>query len=136
MNSLSWVIYAVDVVASANIIIAGLVVFVIPGLIFCKMIGLFENSVRKYIDGEFRSVQLGPDRMPFSIKQMAAAWCVLAFVSVIVPGKQTMILIASSEYGEKILNNPKIGEIVDPSIDLLKTWIEKEKKEIEKGDKK
>ncbi len=132
MNSLSWIIYAADVVRSTNIILILLMVL-IPVIVIFKMLHA------EYNDGLVRLNKPTQEKenFPFTVKQMITAWCVIAVVSVAIPSRQTVILIASSEYGEKILNNPKIGEIVDPSIDLLKTWIEKEKNElVEKETKK
>ena len=45
---------------------------------------------------------------------------------VFVPNRQTMILVAASEVGEKVLTNDKVTNIIDPSIDLLQTWIKNE----------
>lgn len=137
MNSLSWLIYAAGVVQSANFVVGSLVILILPLLTLFKMLGMFENTDYKFVKGEYSKVEMGEDKLPFSVRQLIAAWFVLAFIGIITPSRQTVILIASSEYGEKILNNPKITEIVDPSIDLLKTWIEKEKKELlEEKDKK
>lgn len=137
MNSLSWLIYAAGVVQSANFVIGGLVILIIPVLTLFKMGGAFENTEYKYVKGEYTKVEMGEDKLPFSVRQLIAAWFVLAFIGIVTPSRSTVILIASSEYGEKILNNPKINQIVDPSIDLLKTWIEKEKEKlIEDGKEK
>lgn len=129
MNSLSWLIYAAGVVQSANFIIASLVILIIPLLLLFKLLGAFDNTDYKFVKGEMVKVEMGSN-FPFSVRQLIAAWFVLAFIGTVVPSRQTIVLIASSEYGEKILSNPKIGEIVDPSIDLLKTWIEKEKEKL------
>jgi hypothetical protein len=137
MNSLSWLIYAAGVVQSADFIIGSLVILIIPALTLLKMGGAFQNTDWKFVKGELTKVDLGEDKLPFSVRQLIAAWFVLAFIGIVTPSRSTVILIASSEYGEKILNNPKINQIVDPSIDLLKTWIEKEKEKlIEDGKEK
>ncbi len=130
MNSLSWLIYAAGVVQSADFVIGSLVILIIPALTLLKMGGAFQNTDWKFVKGELTKVDLGEDKLPFSVKQLIAAWFVLAFIGIVTPSRSTVILIASSEYGEKILNNPKINQIVDPSIDLLKIWIEKEKKDL------
>lgn len=43
-----------------------------------------------------------------------------------VPSRQTVLLIAASEMGERMLNHPRVDAVVDPSIDLLTTWMRKE----------
>jgi hypothetical protein len=130
MNSLSWLIYAAGVVHSADLIIGSLVILIIPALTLMKLLGAFQNTDWKFVNAALTKVEIGEDKLPFSVRQLIAAWFVLAFIGIVTPSRSTVILIASSEYGEKILNNPKITEVVDPSIDLLKTWIEKEKKEL------
>jgi len=69
-------------------------------------------------------------------KKLFAAFLILVTINIIIPSRRTIILIASSQYGEMVLNNPKINEIVDPSIDLLKTWIEKEKHNLLKDEQR
>ena len=49
----------------------------------------------------------------------------------IIPTKETMLLIAASEVGEKIVTSEKITSVVDPSVTLLKTWIEKQTQDIQ-----
>lgn len=123
MNTLSWLIYFAGVVHSFNFVAT--VLFIgLPIITLMKMSGVFvtnQYALRK-------EDQI--DQMPFTAKQMIFVWLLVCAIGVVVPSRQTVILIASSEYGEKILKNPKINEIIDPSIDLLKTWIEKEKKEL------
>jgi hypothetical protein len=43
-----------------------------------------------------------------------------------VPSRQTVLLIAASQMGEQVLNHPRINQVVDPGIDLLTTWMQKE----------
>ncbi len=130
MNSLSWIIYAAGVVHSVDLVVGSLIVLIIPALTLMKLLGAFQDTDWKFVKGELTKVEMGEDKLPFSVRQLIAAWFVLSFIGIVIPSRQTVVLIASSEYGEKILNNPKITEVVDPSIDLLKTWIEKEKKEL------
>jgi hypothetical protein len=47
-----------------------------------------------------------------------------------VPSRQTVLLIAASEMGERVLNHERVNQVIDPGIDLLKTWMEKEKLEM------
>lgn len=58
-------------------------------------------------------------------------WLFLIILFVFVPDRPTMILMSSAAIGEKILDNPKVTEVVDPSIDLLKTWMVKQNKELQ-----
>ena len=47
-------------------------------------------------------------------------------VATAVPSRQTVLLIAASEMGERMLNHPRVDAVVDPRIDLLTTWMRKE----------
>jgi hypothetical protein len=43
-----------------------------------------------------------------------------------------VLLITASEMGEKVLNHPRVNSVVDPGIELLTAWMEKETREIKK----
>lgn len=53
-------------------------------------------------------------------------------MSALTPSRQTVLLIAASEMGEKVLNHPRVQTVVDPGIELLTAWMEKETREIKK----
>ena len=48
------------------------------------------------------------------------------FFGAVIPSQRTMILIAASEFGEKIASTKAVSDMVDPSVNLLKTWMEKQ----------
>ena len=64
-------------------------------------------------------------------------WCFCGLMvftgglSSLVPSRQTVLLIAASEMGERVLNHPQVNQVIDPGIDLLTTWMEKEKHELQ-----
>ena len=66
-------------------------------------------------------------------------WCFCGLMGVtgslasLVPSRQTVLLIAASEMGERVLNHPRVNQVIDPGIDLLTTWMEKEKHELQKS---
>ena len=49
-----------------------------------------------------------------------------------IPTRQTVLLIAGSEMGEKVLNSEKVTNVVDPGIELITTWMKNETAEIKK----
>lgn len=138
MNSLSWFIYGVYLVNATNITIAFVLgVLFIVGML--KLFGVTQIQQYKKINesgGDYSSnygyVTVG-DRISASIKSLVIWRSILAVVDIFIPSKQTMILIAASEVGEKLADNQKVGQIIDPSLDLLKTWIEKEKNDLLKS---
>lgn len=44
----------------------------------------------------------------------------------VIPERQTVLLIAASEMGERVLNHPRVDQVVDPGIELLTTWMRTE----------
>jgi hypothetical protein len=51
----------------------------------------------------------------------------------LVPSRQTVLLIAGSEMGERVLNHPKFNQVVDPGLELVTTWMQKETAEIRRS---
>ena len=47
-------------------------------------------------------------------------------LAAITPSRQTVLLIAASQMGEQVLNHPRVNQVVDPGIELLTTWMQKE----------
>ncbi len=47
-------------------------------------------------------------------------------LSALMPSRQTVLLIAGSEMGERVLNHPKFNQVVDPGLELVTTWMQKE----------
>ena len=41
----------------------------------------------------------------------------------IMPSRQTVLLIAASQIGEQVVNHQRVQTVLDPSIELLQTWI-------------
>ena len=69
-------------------------------------------------------------------RKRALKFAVLAFsigiINGFIPNRSTVLLIAASEMGEKVLNHPKVEQVIDPSIDLITTWMKNETAEIKK----
>lgn len=112
MNSLSWLIYFAGVneaILNGVIPMAVLIIFACGAGVFLLWINecyvITKRTIRNFI----------------------IAGGIVAVIATVVPDRQTLMLIASSEIGEKVINSDKItalGSTVDPSITLLKTWIE------------
>jgi hypothetical protein len=79
------------------------------------------------------------DRLLASVKVAGKAFVILCTISItagliksFVPDRKTVTLIAASQIGEKIIKSPQVQSIVDPSITLLKSWMEQQTQSIEK----
>ena len=105
MNSLSWFIYLSDVipsVASTSVAFAILLGVALTGL-------LFHNIAWKSIEEtEY------PLNVPW--KSLVSLFVFLATVSTVIPSRNTILLIASSEYGEKIIES----EVGSQALRILK----------------
>lgn len=119
MNTLSWFIYFIGLIGSANTVLALFVLMILPMLIIMRV----TIDVSGNIEYEkFRSY--------ISVRKLIMIWSILLTLLVVLPSRNTLILIAASEYSERLVNDPKVQGIIDPSLDLLKIWVEKEKESI------
>ena len=119
MNSLSWMIYLADILGSLKIFTG----FIAGGLgisgIICLIASLDCND---------------KDGVKFSVKMLSGMVAVV-FLSCIIPGEKTMMRITASEMAERVITNPQVQNIVDPSITYLRLWLGKQIKELEGSNK-
>lgn len=110
MNSLSWMIYGIGVADNLG---TGL------GILFAiGVMGLFFASIGIFIGEEVGLI-------PY-VKRGAIALVVMLIVMVFLPDRKTMLLIAGSEIGERAIQSESVKDVVNPGVDLLKTWIKDE----------
>jgi hypothetical protein len=124
MNSLSWLIYF----AGVNEAILNGVIPMAVLIIFACATGVFLLWINECYVITKRT-----------IRNFIIAGGIVAVIATVVPDRQTLMLIASSEIGEKVINSDKItalGSTVDPSITLLKTWIENQTEVLKQQKKK
>jgi hypothetical protein len=128
MNSLSWLIYWAGAVDTFNgfgafftfIGCVGLIAWLITNIIFAFVQnGLVDDDPKGY--KLFRNI-IAKSTFPFLI--------IGALIVTFVPSRQTIILIAASQVGEQIVNNPKVQGVIDPSVELLKSYMQKETEKI------
>ena len=115
MNTLSWLIYLSEICGSLNNIFAGIafVGFTLIGVIWFGNVVIADKSV-SWPAGKY-----------FPIIPMLAM-----FMAAVIPSKNTLMLIAASQYGEKVLESKAVKELTDPALDLVKNWIENENERI------
>ena len=115
MNSLSWLIYFAGLVHSL-----GLVALLVSVVCFAIWVGarlyfILDNGMITKEDQE---------KLPSGTYLLVGFLC--ASIVTFLPSKNTVMLIAASELGQKLVTSQQVVDVVDPSIDLLKTWIKKE----------
>ena len=123
MNSLSLLIYFAGVVQALGTFIA-MILIISLFLVFC--IGFLLLIA----EGDFSKETF--TGLVKTIKYTVITVIILASIQMFLPSRQTVLLIAASEMGEKVLNNEKVGQVIDPSIDLITTWMKNETAEIQK----
>lgn len=139
MNSLSWLLYfaqAFDNIRSTCYnfgvfwtivgglsLIAWIVYRFIIVPINCFDSGGSERNAKECLN------ELGSKTYKSLFHLMFLSWILagsLHLFSSVLPDRKTVTLIAASEIGEKFIKNEKVQSVFDPSLDLLRTWMEKQ----------
>ena len=116
MNDLSWLIYLADIAGS----VGGLLTFlaVIAGA--TAVVSLIVTGIAvadRHLETAAASRRIFRQAMPAGI--------VVGLIAGFMPGRQTVMMIAASEIGQRAVNSASVAGVVDPSLELLKTWIAK-----------
>lgn len=128
MNYLSWLIYLANITGN----LSGFAVFitVVFGIgtaaaILAALIGLSTTDSRGY--------PLSDKNLAFNESMVKVgrsyAWrfftgmLVFGTIAAILPSRQTVLLIAASQIGEQVVTHQRVQTVLDPSIELLQTWI-------------
>src|ERR1043166_2812405 len=117
MNNLSWLIYGMQVLDGLRNLLFILAFLILLGL----GVWLFFGCVVSDEDPE----PLKAWRSHFCRWAVIAVSCIV--LGILTPARSTLLLIAGSEVGQRIVQSQTSKEIIDPGLDLLKTWIATEK---------
>lgn len=116
MNSLSWFIYltqVTDSVGGGAAIIGGLGIFAGVFFVMFLSFAVEDNNLTK-------DQAIGYGKTWFSV-------CFgLLLISAVMPSRQTMLMIAGSEMGERLVKSDGVTSIVNPGMDLIRKWIKQE----------
>ena len=134
MNSLSWLIYAANVAES----LSGFLVF-ITILFAIATIGAVIVAFVHMDEPDFRPLSepiltLRRKRKVAAFKLSCALFAAMTIVGIttsLIPNRQTVLLIAASEIGERVMTHQLVQDVVDPSINLLQTWIQQQTQQIQ-----
>lgn len=116
MNTLSWLIYFAELVHNFTFIalLISIACFLIWSIARFCFIYYHERMITKE----------DQERLPSS-NYLIVGFILVGIVTVL-PSKNTVMLIAASEVGQRLVTSERVVDVVDPSLDLLKTWIKKE----------
>ena len=137
MNSLSLLIYFAGVVGNLasvlSLITILLILAMIGSIIFWAVYhDETDSSHRPYTGDALVECRKTRDLWRKRFLNFALFAVLMGTINAIIPSRQTVLLIAASEMGEKVLNNEKVGQVIDPSIDLITSWMKNETAEIQK----
>lgn len=133
MTGLSWFIYSMEVIDNLRgcllaLFVAGVIAAIITGVQFLVRTEAFDSARAGWDE---RNESIKQDTLSFA-KKLAAVMAVLMALLTIIPSKSTLTLIAASEVGDKVLQSEQVKGVVNPGIDLLKTWLKRETERLQK----
>lgn len=126
MNNISWFVYGVQIADNVGNVLVGLMVLAVAAVI-PTIIQYFARwpTYSSEDHSEANKVAI----TAFTRKALtyeAVAFVVCAALVVVLPSRQTLLLIAGSEMGERALKSDAVQDIINPGADLLKSWIKEE----------
>lgn len=119
MNNLSWFIYltqATDSIRDGIILLWWMTVLI---FIVWACAGAFTSGI------EEKETKI-MTTWKAAFRKAMIPMVIAVFVVAVIPSRQTMLLIAGSEMGERIVKSDAVKDIVNPGADLLKAWIKDE----------
>lgn len=134
MNSLSILIYLAEFIPSLGHMFGIMLVLCPCAVLAATMMWSFNSSEYSFDSQSEKQnkrelVSLAKTSMRYSI----IVFAVSAVMTVIIPSRNTIMMIAASEYGEALYRSDAIQDILNPASKLLKSFI---KEELEKREKK
>ncbi len=134
MNSLSWLIYAGDLLEKAATFIAVIGIGSIVGagvmMAWCFMSADFRKIDLRYPLGEDTKVISEDIAGKYRLAKVAgiAGVCIALLagsISVVIPSKSTVYMIAASEMGEKVVTTPEAKEMLGDLREVIAKQIKK-----------
>lgn len=137
MNTLSLLIYFAGIVGNLGYFLTLVTVLLIVAtigsiIIWCIYHDETDSAWRPYVGDALIERRKVREQWRKRVLNFALLAVFVGTINAIIPSRQTVLLIAASEMGEKILSNEKVGQVIDPSIDLITTWMKNETTEIKK----
>jgi hypothetical protein len=109
MNTLSWLIYFAEIADKISFMSASIIIV----CLFYSIFRLLFVDLDRIVD------------LPSTNKLILISVFFMVIGS-FTPSRQTVMMIAASEYGEKIIKSEQTQKIVTPAMELLEKWMLKE----------
>ena len=122
MNNLSTIIYLADIIPSFG----GLFDFLTIASVFAMtMSGFYYLIFRIDFNNQRCAIR---DKMNMELCSKIFRYSMVVFFiavvpDIVIPKRDTIMMIAASEYGDTVLKSDDVREIVNPAKEILKNWI-------------
>jgi hypothetical protein len=104
--------------------VAGSVAGFLTFLAIISGIGTAISMIGSWIAKENERDELATEMHKW-FRRLLPSWLVISLLASIAPGRETMMLIAASEMGQRLVQSQQVQGIADPSLELLRTWIQR-----------
>lgn len=121
MNNLSWLIYLADVAGS----VGGFIAFI---SVMCGIASVLSLVI--YIVAAAHDEETVASTARIWMRRAIPGLIVSGLIAGLIPNRQTVLMIAASEIGERAMTSTQVAGVVDPSLELLKTWMAKTTEEL------
>jgi len=130
MNSLSWLLYGINVIGNLNTAFIWFLVISIPFTIFSFLYCYLKWIERSGYNNSGPGWDHEQSKKPFY--GMVFVFIFLSLSVALFPSQRTLYLMAASEIGQRVMTNEKVAGLVDPSIEVLQNYVKLENIKIRK----
>ena len=127
MNGLSWLIYLANIGSNVSgflLFAGGVAGILLAGCIIARFVTAIVSSDEATNDATVANKFWEIIRPWF--RTIIIVFFVLQIGARTIPDRQTVLLIAASEIGQRMLESKEVKDVVNPSVELLTTWMKKE----------
>lgn len=115
MNSLTLVIYLSGLVGKLSTVLAGLIPLLVVGGIFMSI-----AIAASYIEG----CPYGDKHSFKKLNYLLIPLILSGIIYVVVPSRETILLMAGSEFSEQVVNTPEAKELLEGVRQVIKSQLE------------
>ena len=112
MNNLSWLIYLADAAGSLCCVITAMSVAAGITSAVCLVASLAAETT------------WGCEGARRIMRRSAPCMVICAIIAALLPSRQTVLMIAASEVGQRVAGSQQVAGMVDPGLELVRTWIQ------------
>ena len=144
MNGLSWLIYLAGSTTGFSTLftLCSIFVGIVTLILICISFATLDkkdSSGRRLTNEALCDHEQLHDTCKKGAIKTAMVFVCFGVLSALMPSRQTVLLIAASEIGERTLKSEQMAavgnrltNVVDPSIELLNTWITKQTQDLKR----